>query len=93
MTGKLDDLHRKWMKSPEYQTAFNEMTPGFELARTLIQARVEAGLTQKQVAAKMKTPLTAVARLESGRGKPSTTSLECYASVVGKRVTISLEPV
>lgn len=90
---KLDDLHRKWMKDPEYQTAFNEMKPEFELARSLIQARVEAGLTQKQVAAKMKTPLTAVARLESGRGKPSTTSLERYASVVGKRVKISLEPV
>jgi len=52
----------------------------------------EAGLTQKQVAAKMKTSQAAVARLESGRGKPSTSSLERYASVVGKRVKISLEP-
>ena len=89
---KLDDLHRKWMKDPEYQTAFNEMKPEFELARTLIQARSEAGLTQKQVAAKMKTSQAAVARLESGRGKPSTTSLERYAAVVGKRLKISLEP-
>lgn len=66
---KLDDLHRRWMKDPEYQTAFNEMKPEFELARTLIQARSEAGLTQKQVEAKMKTSQAAVARLESGRGK------------------------
>jgi len=90
---KLEDLHRKRMKDPEYQTAFTEMKPEFELARTLIQARAEAGLTQKQVAAKMKTSQAAVARLESGRSKPSTTSLERYASVVGKRSKTSLKPV
>lgn len=89
---KLDNLHRKWMKDREYRAAFEDMKPEFELARTLIEARAEAGLTQKQVAAKMKTSQAAVARLESGRGKPSTTSLERYAAVVGKRLKISLEP-
>ncbi len=89
---KVSDLHTKWLKNPEYRAEFEALAPEFELAQELIQARAEAGLTQKQVAAKMKTSQAAVARLESGRGKPSTTSLERYASVVGKRLRISLEP-
>jgi len=89
---KLDDLHRKWMKNPKYQVAFEEMKPEFELARALIEARAAAGLTQKQVAHRMKTSQAAVARLESGRSKPSTSSLNHYASAVGKRVRITLEP-
>jgi len=89
----LDNLHRKWMKDSEYQTAFNETKPEFEPAQPLIQARAEAGLTEKPVAAKMKASRAAVARLESGRGKPLGTSLERYASVVGKRSKTSLKPV
>ena len=64
---KLDDLHRKWIKRPEYEAAFEELKPEFELARTRIQARTEAGLTQEKVAARMKTFQAAVAPLESGR--------------------------
>jgi len=88
----VNELHKKWLKNPEYRTAFEELKPEFELAQTLIQARSDAGLTQKQVAARMKTSQAAVARMESGRKKPSTRSLDRYALVVGKRLRISLVP-
>lgn len=52
---KLNDLHRKWVKNPKYQKAFEELKPEFELAQALIEARAEAGLTQKEVADRMKT--------------------------------------
>jgi len=88
----LNDLHGKWMKNPKYRKAFEELKPEFELAQALIKARAEAGLTQQEVADRMKTSQAAIARMESGRSIPSTTTLQRYASAVGKQLRISLIP-
>ena len=58
----------------------------------IIIARVPAGLTQEEVARRMGTTQSAVARLANNlaRGKlPSGSSLVRYAKVLGKRVKIS----
>jgi transcriptional regulator with XRE-family HTH domain len=49
-------------------------------------------LTQEQVAERMHTTRTVIARLESGRGKPSTRTLERFAEATGSRLRIILEP-
>jgi transcriptional regulator with XRE-family HTH domain len=41
----------------------------------------------------MKTTQSTVARLESGRGKPSTRTLARFAKATGHRLKISFEPV
>ncbi len=51
--------------------AYDAQAPEFELARELIAARTKAGLTQGDVAARMGTTQSVVARIESGRGTPS----------------------
>jgi ribosome-binding protein aMBF1 (putative translation factor) len=63
------------MKNSEYQRAYEALAPEFELARAVIQARVQAGLTQEQLAEKMETSQSVIARLESGRVRPSTQTL------------------
>ena len=52
---KIEDLHRKWMKDPRYKKAHEELTSEFELARAIMQARASAGLTQQELAKRMKT--------------------------------------
>ncbi len=89
---KIDELHKKWAKNPEYQNAYDELEGEFELSRTLIEARVTAGLTQAQVAERMKTSQAAIARMEGGKVKPSAGSLERYAKAIGSRLHISFEP-
>lgn len=90
---KLEDLHRKWMKDPRYKKAHEELATEFELARAVIQARASAGLTQEELAKRMKTTQSVVARLESGRTKPSTQTLQRLATATGTRVKITFEPV
>ena len=90
---KVRDLHLKWKQDPEYREAYDELGPEFELARVLIEARVGAGLTQVQLAERMNTAQSVVARLESGRAHPSTRTLEKIARCTGTRLKISLEPV
>ena len=46
---KLNDLHKKWLKNPEYKKAHEALAPEFALARAAIEARVKAGLTQQQL--------------------------------------------
>jgi transcriptional regulator with XRE-family HTH domain len=85
------ELHEEWMKEPGYRDAYAALEPEFALARALIAARVRAGLTQEQVALRMKTTQSVIARLESGRIRPSTRTLERFAEATGTRLRIEFE--
>jgi transcriptional regulator with XRE-family HTH domain len=88
---KVKDLHRKWLKEPKYRKAHDALKREFELARAVIEARVHAGLTQEQLAKRMETTQSVIARLESGRTRPSTQTLERLAAATGTRLKISFE--
>lgn len=85
-------LHERWMKEPAYRKAHAALAPEFELARAVIAARVQAGLTQEELAERMDTSQSAIARLESGRSKPSTQTLAKLAAATGTRLHITFEP-
>ena len=57
------------------------------LVADLVVARLAAGMTQEQVAARMWTTKSVVSRLESGvRTRPTLTTIERYADAVGATV-------
>jgi ribosome-binding protein aMBF1 (putative translation factor) len=89
---RVDDLHNNWMKDPKYRREYEALEEEFSLVAALIEARTRAGLTQKQVARRMKTTQAVVARLEGGGSKPSTRTLERYAEATGSRLRIIFEP-
>lgn len=88
---KLKDLHRRWSKDDDYKTAYDALGEEFELAKTLIEARTRAGLSQTQLARRMKTSQSYVARIEGGKVRPSTTALERFAKATGTRLRIAFE--
>ena len=88
---RVDDLHNDWMKDPKYRREYEALEEEFSLVAALIEARTRAGLTQKQVARRMKTTQAVIARLESGGSKPSTRTLERYARATGSRLRITFE--
>lgn len=88
---KVRDLHEKWSENPVYREAYDALGSEFELARALIEARTRAGLTQEQLARRMKTTQSVIARLEGGRVRPSTKTLERIATATGTRLRISFE--
>ena len=89
---RVSDLHKKWMKEPKYRKAYEALEEEFVLASAVIDARNRAGLTQKELARKMGTTQPVVARLESGRVRPSMRTLERLAEATGSRLLISFEP-
>jgi DNA-binding XRE family transcriptional regulator len=86
----LKKIKANWLEDAEVREAYQRQTPEFALAKTLIQARVNAGLTQLQVAEKMGTTQSVIARLESGNSLPSIKSLYRYAGAVGAKPLIQL---
>lgn len=88
---RADSLHRKWLKNPGYRAAYAALEGEFALASALIAARTRAGLSQAALARRMKTKQTVIARLESGRVKPSTRTLERFAQATGSRLRITFE--
>ena len=82
----------EWRKDPEYIAAYDALEEEFALAAQIIGARARAGLSQAQLAERMNTSQSAIARLESGRFRPSTRTLEKLAAATGSKLRISLDP-
>ena len=89
---RVSDLHKKWLKEPRYRKAYEALEEEFVLASAVIDARNRAGLTQEELARKMGTTQPVVARLESGRVRPSMRTLERLAKATGSRLLIRFEP-
>jgi ribosome-binding protein aMBF1 (putative translation factor) len=85
-------MHKKSVKEPKYRKAYEALEGEFALASAVIDIRNSAGLTQERLAKKMGTTQPVVARLESGRVRPSMRTLERLAAATGWRLLISFEP-
>jgi transcriptional regulator with XRE-family HTH domain len=59
-----------------------------ELAQAMIDARLEAGYTQAELAELMATSQSTITRMESGKDMLTVATLEKWAEVTGKRLEI-----
>ncbi len=94
-TGKppnsLQAVKAKALRDPAVQSAYDALEGEFEMARELVAARSRAGLTQSEVAIRMGTTQSVIARLESGQRPPSLRTVQRYAAAVGCRAVLRLE--
>jgi transcriptional regulator with XRE-family HTH domain len=88
---KISDLHKKWMKDPDYRKEFDALEEEFAVASAMIAARTRAGLTQDELAERMKTTQSTIARLESGKSMPSGKTMKKFAEATGSRLRIAFE--
>jgi len=90
MTIPFESVKADWMKDPAFRSEYDRLAPEFEISAELIQARERAGLSQIEVAQRMGTTQSVVARLESGRSLPSTKTLYRFAQATGSKVQFRL---
>lgn len=88
---KLNVLKKRLLERPDVRAEYDSLADEFSIAEALIRARAEADMTQEQVAERMQTSQSYVAKLESGRVSPSMKALQRYAAATGARLKISLE--
>jgi DNA-binding XRE family transcriptional regulator len=85
----ISKLKARWMKDPAFAAAYDGLAEEFAIADALIAARKHARMTQAEVAERMGTSQPTIARLESGRSRPSLATLHRYAAAIGRRLVIS----
>jgi predicted transcriptional regulator len=84
-----DKVFKEKLKDPKFRKEYKSFEEEFAVARELIKARTIAKMTQAQVAKKMGTSQSAVARLESGK-VGSLASLKKYARATGTKIEFRL---
>ena len=88
------ELKQQMLDDPDVKAEYDALKDEFSLFDELLHARLNAGLTQAEVADRMGTKTPAVARLEAGGGNkqhsPSLTTLRKYADAVDCHVEIKL---
>lgn len=82
------------MKRPGFKAAWESLDEEYAALSQLLGARLEAGLTQEQIADRMGTTKSVVSRLESSlrsdRGSPSFSTLRKYAHACGKKLIVRM---
>ena len=91
MNTTLKDQKAELLTDPEVKAAYDELEEQYALAREFIAARVRAGLTQSQLAERMQTKQSTIARLESGKVMPSLRTLRRLADATNSTATVKLE--
>lgn len=92
MTTTRSKMHQKWRSHPEYGAASAAASFELDMAQQLVEARVNSGLSQHELAKRMGTSQSTIARLESGKSLPSMRTLVKYAHATSCDVQFSLMP-
>ena len=92
MASTLQQFKKKALAKSGVRAAYDELSEEFAFLDEVLKARTKSGLTQAEVAERMGTTQSAVARMESVNAKhsPSIATLQRYAEALGHRVEVRL---
>ena len=92
MTSTFKQFKARALARPDVKKAYDELAEEFSFIDEVLKARAASGLTQAELAARVGTTQSAIARLESVTPKhsPSIVTLQRYARAMGHRVEIKL---
>lgn len=84
------ELKADLLKDPEVKKEYDRLGPKFQLIASLIEKRLEKGLSQKELAEKMNTKQSAISRLESSEYNPSFDFIQKAAEALDAKVEIKI---
>lgn len=85
------EYRKKLVRNPEVRKELIKIEPEYQLARSLIAARIKKKMTQADIARRAKTNQASVSRLETGSARPSMPFLERIAAAIGARLMVRFE--
>jgi ribosome-binding protein aMBF1 (putative translation factor) len=82
--------NKRMKQDPDFWSGYGERFETFRLGIMLKQARIEAGLTQEQIARRLKTTKSVVSRMENHATDIRLSTLEKFAEAVGRKIHVAL---
>ncbi len=86
-----EDFEKELLAQPGFKEAMAETQLEYEIARALIKARIEKGLTQADIAKKMNTKQSVISRVENAKTVPSLSFLKRLATVLNASLQVSFK--
>jgi predicted transcriptional regulator len=86
-----NEVKKELLKDKGVYKEYKKLEPKYRLISQLIGIRIKKGLTQKDLAKKLGTKQSAIARLESGNYNPTLEFLQKTATALGKKLTICFD--
>ena len=86
-----NDFKIELLKNKETAREYERLAPRYRIISEIIAARNKKGMTQKEMADKIGTKQSAIARFESGNGNPTLGLLEKLGGVLGFRLKAWLQ--
>jgi HTH-type transcriptional regulator/antitoxin HipB len=90
----VDDLEKyiekRKEKSQEFSKNFEEGYENFKIGYLLRRAREEAGITQEQLARKLRTKKSAISRIENHSEDIRLSTLKSYVEAIGRKLNLSI---
>ncbi len=85
-------LFQDWLneslRDPKFKKEFDALKPKYDLIRAILDARLKRGVTQKELARRVGTTQSAIARFESGAGNPTLDFLSKVSAAVGAKLEV-----
>ncbi|MGC1574555.1 MAG: helix-turn-helix transcriptional regulator [Beijerinckiaceae bacterium] len=89
---RLAKLRKRLLKDPEVRKEYDRLGPVYALVGAMVEARHEVGLTQDEIARRMGTTQSVIARLENAHHLPSLDLVTRYAAALGRRIHFDFIP-
>jgi len=86
-----EDVKKQLLQNLEVQKEYENLKVLYDIKSEIIRLRLEQGLSQKELADKIKTKQSAISRLESGEYNPSIELLAKVANALGKELEINFQ--
>ena len=88
----LQELIKELMQDPEFKKEYESLHPEMEITRAILNARIQAGLTQMQFSEKSGISQADISRLERGTRNPSLSLLKRLAEAMDATLRIEFVP-
>lgn len=87
-----EEYIRKQLKKPSLSNVFTEESLRLKVAYQILELRQKNEYTQSELAKKIGTTQSVVARIEQGRENISVDRLDAIARIFGKRIEVEFTP-
>jgi len=86
-----EDFEKQLLKQPGFKKTLKETELEYQIARALIKARIEKGLTQAEIAKRMKTKQSVISRVENAKTVPSLSFLKRLAEALNASLQVQFK--
>lgn len=83
---------KEFLKDPAFRLEYAKSEVEFAPIRAILDARMKKGMTQAQIAKKMGTTQSSIARVESGRSNPTIPYMQRLADALDMRLDVRFLP-